>query len=280
MRRRILLNQLIPFLAGVVLTVFLEMISNELIGSGPWVRRFFVAIGLVLLGGALIYNLRPRRVRVNMGMPHIVRRPEEATAYARRGLVTFVSLYRPFKSISARGLTDEQKREAAARRDYTVLDLENSNLEPLIRSVMTHAPRLQHCWLIATSSLSPEHPGSDLFVPVLVRYLQEVKGVQCQFHYGPEWTIPLEDDVVLAQKTWEHILKSFGEAEKRGVTPAEMIADITSGFRAMTLGMILACLDGDRDIQLMGTRYDQQGNPESSLFPIRFPFEIQWAEKE
>lgn len=278
--RWIPVNQVIPFLAGAVLTVFLEMLSNELIESTQLIKIAFVVVGLVLLGGTLLYRLRPRRVRVNMAIPHILRQPEEAAQFAKRGMVAFVSLYYPVKSPTAKVLSDRQKHEAAANLDYEVLDLENSNLEPVIKSVIAHEPRLEHCWLIATSSSAPDQAGSALYVPVLVRYLKEVKGARCQFHHGPEWTIPLEDDVVLAQKAWNLVLKSFAEAEHESILSSDMVADITSGFRAMTLGMVLACLDSDRDVQLMGTHYDGRGRAVGTLFPIRFPFDVQLAAQE
>jgi hypothetical protein len=37
--------------------------------------------------------------------------------------------------------------------------------------------------------------------------------------------------------------------------------------------MILACLDSDRDIQMIGTHYDAEGRPTGTLFPIVFKFQ-------
>jgi hypothetical protein len=53
----------------------------------------------------------------------------------------------------------------------------------------------------------------------------------------------------------------------------EMVANIITGVRSMTLGMVLTSLDGDRDIEFIGTHYDEFGNPTGDLLPITFSFE-------
>ena len=77
--------------------------------------------------------------------------------------------------------------------------------------------------------------------------------------------------MVLA-KTYRLVRAVFDEAARLGISPREIIADITTGFRSMTLGMVLACLDHTRR-RVRGHPHNDRGLPDGSLLPIIFSFE-------
>ena len=55
--------------------------------------------------------------------------------------------------------------------------------------------------------------------------------------------------------------------------PKDMIADITGGTKGMGLGMFFACVDGSRDLEFIGTHYDENAKP-TDLLPMIFDFEV------
>lgn len=262
-------------IASFVVGLVAEVGSDFLPGGNLWVIIGLAVLAVVLW--ALALRLTPRRqiVRPVFHTPIILRTPTEKQTHARRGEIVFVSLYTPRKGSRAENLSSEERLAAAKACDYQALDLENSNLQPAIEAITTHASRLEHCWMVSTTAADVNRHGSFPYVPVLTRYLREVCGLNCQFHGedNDRYAIPLDDDALVMVKTHELIETIFKEAEKYGLSGQEIVADFTGGFRSMTLAMILACLDGSRDIQFLGTHYNERGEPAQGLFPVLFDFE-------
>ena len=78
----------------------------------------------------------------------------------------------------------------------------------------------------------------------------------------------------MCTKTYDLVRRIYRQAAGEfGIAAKDIIADFTGCPRSMTLGLILACLSVDRNIQLMGTRYDAAGKPIGQLIPIIFSFE-------
>jgi hypothetical protein len=117
-----------------------------------------------------------------------------------------------------------------------------------------------------------EVAGSRPYAPLLAAYLRQ-QGLKCKFHYGQPYCISLDDDALVLSKTYDQVQHIFQQAARLGLNPQELVADITTGVRSMTLGMVLACLNGDQDVEFIGTHYDAQGRPVGDLFPIIFSFE-------
>lgn len=225
------------------------------------------------LAGLILFLRQPTDVPVEMSAPVTMRTAEEAALYARRGFIGFVPLFTPRRDGQAATLSAEEQARAVEALDYDRLRLEESNLQPTIHAIGSHASRLEHCWLVATVNRDPHTPGSLPYARLLAEYLRQRKGLTCQFHYGPDYAIPLEDDPLVLQKTYDRVRLVFQEAERQGISRQDMIADITTGIRSMPFGMILACLSKDQDIEFVGTRYDERGKPVGELFPILFGFE-------
>lgn len=269
----ILIPALAGFLAGVVVNLVTETVLAR---GGPAVTAVIVAAALAVLVAAWLQT-RYKPTAARFQTPITLRTPAERLTNARRGVIAFVSLYRPIdRNSPAQQLSSAEWVAAAQAGDYQTLDIERSNLATAVASITAHASKLEHCWLIATvAPNNSDQFGSLTFVPVLERYLREVKGVQCAFHTGEAYAVPLDDDALVAVKAHNLVNAIFKEARARGLQDTDVVADFTGCPRSMTLGLIAACLDRDRDIQFAGTRYDAEAQPIGPLFPVLFSLQAE-----
>jgi hypothetical protein len=287
MRNILTLDRVVIFLASTLFGMLVNVFSNWVSSTGGWILTFlFMAVpisGII----AVIYMARSSRVTVRMSQATAMRQPPDKLRNARKGMIAFVSLYNPIKDTKFRDLPKQERearmaelRQAAIQSDYSRLNLEQSNLEPLIKAITDHQSRLQHCWLIATAG----EQGSQVYVPALVKYLREQKGIKerqgdqgCEFHFGEQYQISVDkrSETEVVEATRKLVESIFSEAHGEGIRLGdnEIIADITSGPRSMPLGMILACLDRQRDIEFTGTEYDAVVTPTGELVPMIFNFE-------
>lgn len=234
--------------------------------------KFLIPILITLIITVIFVEIKKKKF-INVKLSVNVGRTEtETKRYAKKGLIVFVSLYKPIKSITAKKLSIEEIKKAANSLDYYSLDLEKSNLQPAIEAIYCHKEKLKHCWLIGTTNVSKKE-GSVMYQDVLIQFLKKEKGINCDFHYGQDYAIPLDDDALVCKKTYEILTRIFEEASSCGLECKDIIADYTSGIRSMVAGMILSCLHRDNDIQLIGTRYNNIADPEGELFPIYISFE-------
>lgn len=270
---------LVPAIAGFLLGVVLNVVQDYVTASGGAVLTVFVVLAAVFGLAALWYQSRPQPMQAMMKSPVTLRRPVDRLTYARKGLIVFVSLYRPIGKGGSK-LPPEKWAAAAQAGDYEALDLPHSNLATAVASIISHQHRLEHCWLISTAR-NGQQSGSVTYAPILVQYLRQEKGmVDCRFYGAADnsLAIPLDDDALVASKTRDMVNEIFKQADGLGLTDNDMVADFSGCPRSMALGMILACLDRNRDIQFVGTHYDAQGRPVGDLFPVLFAFEPEVAE--
>lgn len=253
---------------GLLLSVFANWLSEKLVWLIPLVITAALISGVI---GVVLYLRKPVSVEVLIRTPRTIRSPADAQRYARRGFVGFVPLYTPKRGMAADALSPEERLKAAEALEFDRLDVEASNLQPTIEAIVSHADRLEHCWLLATKGSNV--PGSLPYARLLAEYLRQRKKMQCDFHYGEPLSISLDDDALVLSKTYDQVRQILKEAELKGLSAQEVVADMTTGVRSMTLGMVLACLDGDHDVEFVGTRYDERGQPTGKLFPVIFSFE-------
>lgn len=203
----------------------------------------------------------------------ILRTPEEQRRYAHRGVIVFVSLYHPVGGVPPAGPHQTDWLEAAQALAIEQLDLPHSSLAPALTAVLSHTSRLEHCWLISTVSTDERQLGSLVYVPLVVEYLRR-HGVTCAFHGGSDYAIVLDDDALVCAKTYDLIRRIYREAiDRYGLKAPDLVADFTGCPRSMSLGLILASLHADRNVQLIGTRYDAAGRPTGPHFPILVSYE-------
>lgn len=252
---------------GIILSVFANWLSAQGSALLPWVLGVAVVSGVISL---IVMLKKPAGGGVVIRSPRTIRSPEEAQHYARRGFIGFVPLYTPKPGTAAAALTPEARSAAVEALDFERLQLLESNMQPTIEAILTHTSRLEHCWLLATQN--PDGGGSIRYANLLVEYLKG-RELTCQFHQGSDYTIAMDDDALILTKTYDQVRRVFEQAGRLGLTSRDIVADITTGVRSMSLGMTLACLDGDKDVEFVGTRYDERGRPAGELFPIIFSFE-------
>lgn len=279
LRRVVRLQGILIFIFTSILTLFITELPAD------WIRERIARLWPYLVGilavsgvGVLICALRkPPGLDMVIKFPLPIDTEEEARRNARRGFVGFLPLYSPPKGSVAEGLSREERERAIERLDFDVFDLEDSNFCPTITAILTHRSDLQHCWLIATKG-GQRTEGSAAYAPLLVEYLKRERGLECTFHYhdgteeGARHTIAVDRDEVVINRAYQEVLEIFREAEREGIPSREMVADITTGMRNMALGMTLACLRMDRDVEIVGSHYDEEGHPTGELFPTIYQF--------
>jgi hypothetical protein len=258
---------------GAIFGLIIGVLGNHLSGSGSLVSLWYLVPIFICLA-IFIFIIETKRKRlINVALRVTTARTEsEKERTAKKGLVTFVSLYNPLKSPTAGKLTPEEREKAAIEKNYHILDLENSNLQPVIEAICSHKSDLQHCWLIGTTN-TEKSKGSLMYQNVLIEFLQKEKSVKCKFHFGEKYAIPIDDDALICEKTYKMIRDIFDKTPSFGLHVKDVIADFTGGIRSMVAGMVLSCLDRDNDIQLVGTKYNRIAQPEGPLFPIHISFE-------
>lgn len=110
-------------------------------------------------------------------------------------------------------------------------------------AVEYHAKSLRHCWLVCTAQVRADFPHAE---SLIARLAPEVKSHQVD--------LADQNSIYLVQRTIAEVYNS--RAPQQGLTPDQIVADITSGLSSMTGGIVLATLDADRAIQ-----YLRQGEP-------------------
>lgn len=273
--RNLLKPDLIVFtLAGFLGGFVVNWLNDYVVDQGGWLLNTVFALAAVFALIALWLRSRPKPTSVEVGEITSFSSDVERINKARRGMIVFVSLYRP-KNTS--GNDTGYWLSAADAGDYDALDLLNSNLAPAIYSIRSHAHRLKYCWLVGTSPGNEGNVGSARYIKPLIAYLQHYEGLtDCTFI--TDYSIPLDDDWQVPQRTRSVLESIFADAEQRGLRNKELVADFTGCPRSMTLGMIWACLDRNRDIQFAVTRYDNAALPNSEPYPILYQFEAKVEE--
>lgn len=256
------------FLAGILISPLPDLVM----AGGIFV---VIAIALIAVAAWVISLLLPHQpiFDVLIKSPQTIRSPSEEQRYARKVFIGFVPLLK-LQGDNAKAFADDaDRKEAIENLDFDRLKLEESNFKPTIHAITSHKDRLEHCWLLTTAGIDPDAVGSRAYVELLVEYLKQHYGLTCHFHYGDRYTISLDEDSQVLSKTYDLVQQAFREIPS-SIAPREVVADISTGFRSMTLGMVLACLDEERDIEFVGTRYNKDGKPDrnSPLVPIIFSF--------
>jgi hypothetical protein len=264
------LFQVFGAVATGVLSVLSNVIANVIVSSNWRILLIFLLTGGII--GLVYWLSRPQKVDVTIKSPITIKTEQDRLAYAKSGLIICASLYSPNKGTKAEKLTAVDRLKAAKEENYTLLDLENSNFATAIEAISTHASKLAYCWIITTTSSDGKQSASAPYVPVLVKYLQEVKQVKCKFKYTG-YSVTLDNDSEVTVKSRNLVNRIFKEAQKLGLKDKDMIADITGGMRSIPLGIILACLDGRRKIEFIGTHYDKNGRFSGALYPMFFDYE-------
>lgn len=127
-----------------------------------------------------------------------------------------------------------------------------SREDTLREAIRYHQPALEHCWLLVTPEM--QDPASQA--------ISHFPDLRFTLH-------PLSDryDSQACYRIVHDIYRH--EAPRLGIPPEHVISDITGGTKPMTVGMLLACLEGDYPIEHVPTAFDASGRPTGPLPPIQ-----------
>jgi hypothetical protein len=132
-----------------------------------------------------------------------------------------------------------------------------------------HREALKCCWLITTPSSKIKQHANQL--------KDQYDGLIPHMAVVP---IANEYDTRGCYEVVRNIY--YQEARRLGLAPEGVIADITGGTKPMTLGMILACGEGEYPIQHVPTEYDSiTMRPKGPLPPIQVSVDVPpWSSDE
>lgn len=266
----------LPVLLGVLLIASVQLFSGAIPDAiGYWNLKQFPQLIVTILGilGVLV-----------LGISSLVNREPTSRILAsrsvitqkdtRRGLILLASRFDPrgqlSKELPAIDSEENRKKRAIAiddllkkaieTRDTSFLDIENSNLNQALRAIRVHwkpengeTGLLEHIWLLSTG-------GSTQSAEVLALHLQNQSDFKAKIHHAGDkkWLeVPGKegDNKELIERTKDTAARVFKEASESpfSLKSYELVADVTGGFKTMTVGLTLACLARDRDLQYVSS---------------------------
>jgi hypothetical protein len=166
-----------------------------------------------------------------------------------------------------------RQREAFEKQlddgDFIGLKLSASSLSVghTIRAIGKY-PSLKAAYLITT-------PTSERGSRAVQRYVAESLQRACKVIADASTHLSLENDAQVTRDAYERtkgLLESLGRART--------LVDVTGGMRSIQVGVLLACLGRNQDVQLIGSPYDDAGNPIThESFPVVIHFEPEIPER-
>jgi hypothetical protein len=225
-------NLVLLLISGLLVPLLTNLASSWLemtIGRTPNRLMQLLAIGVALVVGLWVLYLaleRPGELwalyRALVAPTPVELVPEEERPPCFPGLIVLVG--------PGRWGADPEKLSHNPAIEYH-LNCEEADGEPL-----------RVCWLIATRGL-----GGSL--PVAMEVKKQYTTDSCKFYIQP---LDNAFDVGEAYQVVRRIHTQ--EAAKYDLTSAQIIADFTGGTKLMTVGMVLACLEGRWPMQYMSGR--------------------------
>ncbi len=254
-----LVRSIFNSVAALVIGMLLETFTDSLNFSIP------IRIGLIVVLGVLsIINTISAHKRIQ-AKPKTYKVPSGKEAKTihkgKKGLILTVSLPEP-------SIDWEQPIPSTSR------------LHPLFSALKAHASSLDHLWFLGTAD-SPGAKGSSSIFEDLKAYLLRNKtalGLKNNIEIHFLDPIEMSEDYLVTECVRKTVDEVFNKRPK-GLKESDIVADCTGGTKSMTLGVILACLEENRDLQLIGSKYKEDGRPDSSSsFPIIFEYSTSRAE--
>ncbi len=127
-----------------------------------------------------------------------------------------------------------------------------SREETLRAAIQYHRPVLEHCWLLVTPQMQER---AARFASAFTSLGFSIRAIGD--HY----------DANACYRTVRDVYRR--EAVRVGIPPEQVIADITGGTKPMTMGVVVACLEGGYPIEHVPTAFDAAGQPTGPLPPIQ-----------
>lgn len=135
-----------------------------------------------------------------------------------------------------------------------------SNEPTLLSAIRYHEGELKCCWLIVTQQAKDRGFLNDVRRQVPPEIHFEERGLQDEYDAKECYAIVrgvYQDDVA-----------------RFGLEPKDVIADITGGTKPMTMGMALACIEGEYPVEHVPAVYDDSLEAIRPLAPIEISYDI------
>jgi hypothetical protein len=253
-------NAIISALSGIGLGWVINNLSDSYVFP-PWLAW---SLAIVFLAGGIIPIVRLRERIQAKPTPYQVPKGQDAASVhkSKKGLIVTVSL--PYPPI-----------------DWNADIPINSNLYTLLTAIKAHGSSLEYIWLLGTADPKEGKGSGSIFKDVkdYINRNRESLGLTKEPKIEFLNTIPMDFDNQVTECVRKTVDEVFDHADDFGLKQSDIIADCTGGTKSMTLGVILACLEEDRDIQLIGSQYKSDGRPDgSSAFPMIFEYSTSRAE--
>lgn len=281
----------LPVLLGVLLISSVQLFGGavpDAIGyfsDGKTLQGLITTAGIVGVILLALLSFSNREPSARMLEPRSVR----TQADTRRGLIILTSRFEPGEKRIKDQIppnSDRQARQEAINgllgqaiqnNDTQSLALNNSNLFQAIRAVRAHAEptpgaqgNLAYVWLLSTAGSTQ---SAQVLALELEQQFPQLKGRIFHASLADHGYLEIpgqdSDNKELIGRTKEAVTQIFASAEKEQLKPNQLVADVTGGFKTMTIGLTLACLARDRDIQYVS------GVPEDP--PTIYTFETRTA---
>lgn len=243
---------------------------------------FNIGSSLVLLSVLLIIIIicwvAPKRYTDPKIEPDIYPDQNSQDQAARKGLVILLSVFSYFDS---KKFTQAQLTELIKNKDYKALELHDTKLTNFghsIKAIKAHLSKLDHLWIITTKISDNKGTASKTYLPLFREYLENelFKVKKFEIHDQECYAVECKDDSLICKKTFEKLQDIYKELNKTEIKlkRKDIIVDVTGGLTAMKVGAILATLQKDQDIQLIGGKYDKMGKliGGDSSYPIKIGY--------
>ncbi len=215
-----------------------------------WFQAISISIGVLGVFGVVIWSFLQTEPKAELLPPIQIKTPRDT----RRGLLVVVSDFKPKNPFD--GSIEEAFNKAMSSNNFEPLKLENSNYQPCLQAVQAHiSPQMSHergrlevVWLMSTTASSSGAHVLAAYLrsiyPTLTVYMARDAGYN-ELEI-PDGT-PQDTEVIHRAKAVAEFV--FKDAQKRKFKAGDVVADVTGGSKTMSVGLTLACLATDRDIQ-------------------------------
>ena len=154
-----------------------------------------------------------------------------------KGLICSVSAPLPVSTLPSR--QPEVIEKLIQDNDHPTDELLRTPIGPTLKALDLHQKDLIHCWLVASEDSTPYfatiEQASKKYYPRVTIHRVLVPDVYCNID-------PVYEAV-------HNIFNSCATETQDKVQPRDIITDVTSGTKIMSIAMAVACLDADRKIQ-------------------------------
>lgn len=259
------------FLSGIFREISSYYLSQKLsISDNVLYFGFILLLSLLFL----FYLHQRKKIFVDINVD-VLRESSQQEENAHKGLVLFLSPFQPQRGSDLEILKNTDPdgyNKALQDKDIDKLMLDDttqSNFGHSIVAIKAHKSRLEHVWLICSASKSGKTAQSIDFAPLMEEYIKQKINQNVEVHYGDNYKILLDEDSSVCRQSFKIVKKIYKEARsKYRLKNKDMITDVTGGTKSINIPAILACLNKDEDIQIIGTSYDDYGKFKGDPFPM------------